>query len=58
MVSPMNVKRCGVEVASLGKYLYAIGGYDGRPLDSCERYDPQSNKWTPIASMIHRRCAV
>ncbi len=58
MVSPMNVIRYEVSVASLGKYLYAIGGFDGRILDSCERYDPQSNKWTPIASMIHERCAV
>lgn len=36
--------------------MYAVGGNDGSTsLDSCERYDPLTNKWAPIASMKKRR---
>ena len=36
--------------------LYAIGGFDGvSPLCSAEKYDPRTNKWTPIADMIAKR---
>lgn len=37
-------------------YLYAIGGNNGTAsLDTCERYDPHLNKWTPIEPMKKRR---
>jgi len=36
--------------------LYACGGNDGSSsLNSCERYCPSYDKWTPIASMNKRR---
>ncbi|VEL29707.1 unnamed protein product [Protopolystoma xenopodis] len=32
--------------------LYAVGGYDGdRRLDSVERYDPEIDQWTCVASL-------
>eukprot|EP01048_Picozoa_sp_COSAG05_P005924 COSAG05_NODE_365_length_10774_cov_121.347822_9_plen_572_part_00 len=36
--------------------IYAVGGYDGNIyLTTAERYDPDTNSWTPIASMDTRR---
>ena len=34
-------------------FLYAVGGYDGNDnrLSSSERYAPDTNSWSPIASM-------
>ena len=51
-VQPMHVCRGGVGVASLGGYLFAIGGHDGRSyLNTAEMYCPKSNTWTMVASM-------
>eukprot|EP01048_Picozoa_sp_COSAG05_P028543 COSAG05_NODE_8915_length_661_cov_1.354093_1_plen_107_part_01 len=41
-----------------GKILYAVGGYNGNPLTTAERYDPDLNSWTPIASMGTRRSSL
>lgn len=59
----MTTRRLGVAVAVLGGFLYAIGGSDGQtPLNTVERFDPRSNKWTIVAPMSTRRkhlgCAV
>ena len=36
--------------------MYALGGYDGASsLKTVERYDPQSNSWTKVASMLTHR---
>eukprot|EP01048_Picozoa_sp_COSAG05_P041496 COSAG05_NODE_21874_length_268_cov_1.656805_1_plen_60_part_10 len=37
--------------------IYAVGGEDenSNTLTTAERYDPDSNSWTPIASMGTRR---
>lgn len=44
-------------VASLGEYVYALGGHDGLSIfDSVERYDPKSNTWTKVTPMLNRRC--
>lgn len=44
-------------VASLGKYVYALGGHDGLSIfDSVERYDPNLNTWTKVTPMLNRRC--
>ncbi|CAB3407173.1 unnamed protein product [Caenorhabditis bovis] len=46
-VAPMSKRRCGVGVAVLDQLLYAIGGHDGLSyLNSIERYDPVTNKWS------------
>ena len=48
----MQVCRGGVGLASLGGYLFAIGGHDGKCyLDSAEMYDPQVGAWSQVASM-------
>lgn len=39
--------------------LVAIGGNDGNSShNSVEMYDPESNRWTPLASMVSRRSSV
>ena len=43
-------------MASLGGFLFAIGGHDGRTyLNTAEMYCPQSDSWTMVASMNTRR---
>ena len=55
-VASMNVCRGGVGLTTLGGYLCAIGGHDGKTyLNSAEMYDPKLNKWESIASMITSR---
>lgn len=39
--------------------IYAAGGYDGQDqLNSVERYDVETETWTFVASMKHRRSAL
>ena len=46
-------------VAVLDSYMFAVGGQDGVScLNFVERYDPQLNKWTKVASMSTRRLGV
>ena len=62
-VAVAALKVCGKEsgrsssvTESLQGFLYACGGNDGSSsLNSCERYCPSYDKWTPIASMNKRR---
>ena len=36
----------------LDGFVYAVGGWEGSSrLDSVERYDPESNIWTPMSSL-------
>ena len=36
----------------LDGYVYAVGGWEGSSrLDSVEKYDPETNVWTPVASL-------
>ncbi len=47
------------EVIEAEGLLYAIGGNDGSSsLNTVENYDPLSNKWTLITSMMLRRSSV
>lgn len=44
-VTPMNVERCYVSVAVVGRKIYAIGGYNGRfRLNTAEALDLDSNQ--------------
>jgi hypothetical protein len=36
-----------------GGILYVIGGYNGRVLAECERYDTLHNHWQPIPPLPH-----
>lgn len=52
----MSSRRLGVGVAVLDGYLYAIGGSDGTsPLNTVEKYDPKTNRWSSVAPMGTRR---
>lgn len=44
-------------VASLSGYIWALGGHDGLSIfDSVERYDPRTDTWVKMESMLTRRC--
>ena len=46
-------------MAGLGGYLYAVGGNDGAAsLQSVERYNPHTNKWSRVAPMNRRRAGL
>lgn len=46
-------------VASIGNFIYAIGGYDGQnQLNSVERYDIENDIWEDLPPMNSRRSAL
>ena len=53
----MNHMRCtfGAVVSPDGRYIYALGGYDGSAINSVERYDCASEKWEYIEGMGSKR---
>ena len=38
-------------VDDIGGGIYAVGGYDGKVLNTVEKYDPRNNTWSLVASM-------
>lgn len=50
---PMNTNRgtFSTIVSSNCNYIYAIGGFNGQPLDHVERYDAMHNNWEYLAPM-------
>lgn len=55
----MNVVRSGAGACALDTSVYAMGGYDGRDqLNSVEKYDVESDSWSSVAPMAHRRSAL
>ena len=63
-VASMNTRRHSLAATSLNGKLYAIGGLDYKNervnsktfLNSVEMYDPSTNKWTYVASLINNIC--
>ena len=54
VVAPMSVRRSGMRVASLGGYLYILGGFsasDTKALAIVDRYDPMTDSWRLMSSM-------
>lgn len=52
-IAPMHSRRCYVSVVELNGYIYALGGHNGvERLNSVERYDPTTNQWTMMSSML------
>ena len=46
-------------VAELGNSLFVIGGNDGTSfLNSCENYDPLTNKWSYVPPMSRPRAGI
>lgn len=59
IVSSMKYSRSGAGVASLGQYIYVIGGYDGKSqLNSVERYDTERDTWENVSSVSTARSAL
>lgn len=58
-IAPMHSRRSTHEVVEASGYLYALGGNDGSSsLNSVERYDPKTNKWSIVTSMLTRRSSI
>ncbi|CAF4931019.1 unnamed protein product, partial [Rotaria sp. Silwood1] len=56
-MAPMLTPRSGAGCATVDRYIFACGGFDGKiHLSSVERYDSQINQWTNVTSMSVRRC--
>lgn len=51
----LHVARGGLTAASLGDYLYAVGGHNGRVLGVAEVYDPATGQWTTLPEMLNPR---
>ncbi len=48
----MAVCRGGVGLAAMGRFLFAIGGHDGKNyLQTAEVYCPRTDMWTKVKSM-------
>lgn len=59
MVSSMQCSRSGSGVASLGQYIYVVGGYDGtRQLSTVERYDTERDTWEYVSGVTVARSAL
>ena len=55
-MAPMHVCRGGVGLSALGGYLFAVGGHDGKAyLNTAEIYNPNTDSWSPVASMATSR---
>ena len=55
----MSVNRGGLGLAVVGRYLFALGGHNGREyLTLSEIYDPFEDKWTCVAPMMLARAGV
>ncbi|XP_057378242.1 kelch-like protein diablo [Daphnia carinata] len=51
-IAPMHEARAYCGVATVGSFLYVIGGFNGVSwLRSMERYDPLTNQWTLLTPM-------
>lgn len=44
-------RRAYLAVTECKGRIYAIGGFDGKYMNSVERYDPERDVWEPVASM-------
>jgi hypothetical protein len=48
--SPKCTLSCAVSVPDF-RYIYALGGFNGKPLDEVERYDITQEKWEVLRSV-------
>ena len=49
--APMLYKKMCQSLCAFRQYIYSIGGYDGKFVTNCMRYDTRLNKWINIANM-------
>ena len=58
-MAPMSTRRKHLGCAVFNNMIYAVGGRDdATELSSAERYNPQTNTWSPIVAMMSRRSGV
>jgi len=51
-MASMQTPRSELGLAMLDGHVFAVGGWEGSSrLDSVERYDPETNTWSPVASL-------
>ncbi|TKS73750.1 Gigaxonin Kelch-like protein 16 [Collichthys lucidus] len=57
-LQPMSVARLGHGMVAAEGFLFVMGGTDehNTVLDSGEKYDPESNTWSPIPPMLQVGC--
>ena len=53
MMSPKCTLSCVVSVPDF-RYVYAVGGFNGKPLDTVERYDITSEQWEQLRKVNMR----
>ena len=56
-MSNMNISRCTLSaIASPDyEYIYVMGGFNGQPLDSVERYSVMRDEWEHVSPMQRQR---
>lgn len=57
-MAPMPMKRSGVRVATVGGYVFVLGGFsasDTKALAVVDRYDPMTDSWRTVAPMAYPR---
>lgn len=55
----MSTRRKHLGCAVFNNYIYAVGGRDDcMELSSAERFNPNTNTWSPIVAMTSRRSGV
>jgi hypothetical protein len=53
---PLSTARADFQCIHVDNQLFAIGGHDGKTaLKSCERFDTETESWSPIQNMQHAR---
>ncbi|XP_059469272.1 influenza virus NS1A-binding protein-like [Neocloeon triangulifer] len=59
LLAPMVQARSNFGIASIGRLVFAVGGYGGpepgQPLAEVEAYDPSIDKWFPVEKMLSPR---
>ncbi|MER3544005.1 MAG: hypothetical protein C4311_05195, partial [Chloroflexota bacterium] len=53
--APMPTARTYGSALTVGNYIYVIGGAVATPLNTCERYDPNTNTWATCPGMLTGR---
>ena len=56
-MNSMNKSRCTLSAVATSdcQYIYALGGFNGQPLNLVERFDVCFNRWELITPMINKR---
>ena len=56
-IAPMSQARYKFSAAKLDRYIFVTGGWNGGPLNSPEKHDTKTHRWTWVAGMKETRRA-